>query len=164
MRAPAALSDLAMDPREPLPYRFKHSLIDELAGPAIDEIASIALPGSALAIVQLRHIGGALRRHAPGAGARATLPGEIAVFGLGVAPDPALVPAVEAQIDGVISAVAPYRAGVYPNFVEQPADASAFFDPATWTRLRQVKAAWDPEDVFKADHRIPPAEAVALAA
>jgi len=54
--------------------------------------------------------------------------------------------------------------GHYPNFVEQPADATAFFDPATWARLRAVKAEWDPQDVFKANHPSPPAQAVAMAA
>jgi FAD/FMN-containing dehydrogenase len=162
MQAPAGLSDLAMDPREPLPYRFKHALVDELPGTAIDEIAGIAGPGSALAIVQIRHTGGALKRRAPGAGARATLPGELCVFALGVVPEPAFEPAVNSQIDGVLGALA--RVGDYPNFVEEPADAGAFFDPATWERLRRVKAAWDPEDVFKANHPIPPAEAAALAA
>jgi hypothetical protein len=41
--------------------------------------------------------------------------------------------------------VRPYRAGHYPNFVEEPADASGFFDPKTWTHLREVKALYDPE-------------------
>ncbi len=164
MQLPVALSDLAMDPREPLPYRFRHALVDELPAAAIDDVARIAGPGSALAIVQLRHVGGALARHAPGAGARATLPGEIAMFALGVVPEPAAEPAVEAQIDGVLAAVAPHRAGDYPNFVEQPADASAFFEPGTWQRLRRVKALYDPQDVFKGNHHIPPAEAVAIAA
>jgi FAD/FMN-containing dehydrogenase len=157
MQAPAGLSDLAMDPRDPLPYRFGHELIDELPGAAIDDIAEIAGPGSALAIVQLRHVGGALTRRAPGAGARATLPGEIVMFGLGVVPEPAAQAAVEAQIDGVLAGVAPHRAGLYPNFVEQPADASAFFDPQTWERLQRVKARWDPQDVFRGNHHIAPA-------
>ena len=50
------------------------------------------------------------------------------------------------------------RTGDYPNFVEQPADASAFFDADTWARLRAVKAAYDPSDLFKGNHHIPPAE------
>ena len=164
MQAPAALGDLAMDPREPLPYRFRHALVDEVPAGAMDEVARIAGPGSALAIVQFRHIGGALARRAPGAGARATLPGEICVFALGVVPSAEVEPAVDTQIDGVLAAVAPRRAGDYPNFVEQPADASAFFDPATWARLRRVKAQWDPRDVFKGNHHIPPAESLAIAA
>jgi FAD/FMN-containing dehydrogenase len=159
MQAPAALGELAMDPRDPLPYRFQHSLIDELPGAAIDDIARIAGPGTALAIVQFRHMGGALARHAPGAGARATLPGEVAVFGLGVVPEPAAEPAVREQLEGVLGAVARQRAGDYPNFVEQPADASAFFDDATWARLREVKARYDAQDLFKGNHHIPPAAA-----
>jgi FAD/FMN-containing dehydrogenase len=158
MQAPGALGDLAMDPRDPLPYRSGHALIDELPAAAIEDIARIGGPGSSLALLQLRHMGGALARHAPGAGARATLPGEVAVFALGVVPEPGAEPAVEADIDGVLAAVAPQRSGDYPNFVEQPADASAFFDPETWTRLRQVKADYDPQNVFKGNHHIPPTE------
>ncbi len=158
VQPPVGLSELAMDPRDPLPYRFRHALIDELPGAAIDDIAQIAGPGSSLAIVQFRHMGGALARHAPGAGARATLPGEIAVFGLGVVPEPAAEPAVQEQVGAVLAAVAPHRAGDYPNFVEEPADASAFFDGATWERLRRVKALYDPQDVFKANHHVPPAQ------
>jgi FAD/FMN-containing dehydrogenase len=161
MQAPAGLSELAMDPRDPLPYRLRHSLIDELPGAAIDDIAQIAGPGTSLAMVQFRHMGGALARRTPGAGARATLPGEIVAFALGVVPEPAAERAVDVQIDGVLAAVEPYRAGDYPNFVEEPADASAFFEPATWQRLRDVKALYDPQDVFKGNHHVPPAAPVA---
>jgi hypothetical protein len=45
-----------------------------------------------------------------------------------------------------------------PDFVEEPSDASAFFDADTWARLRQVKALYDPTDLFKGNHHIPPAE------
>jgi FAD binding domain len=161
VQPPVALSDLAMDPHDPLPYRFRHALIDELPGAAIDDIARVAGPGSALAIVQFRHMGGALARHAPGAGARSTLPGEIALFGLGVVPEPAAETAVEDQLGQVLGAVAPHHAGAYPNFVEEPSDAGAFFDAATWQRLREVKALWDPQDVFKGNHHVPPAEPLA---
>jgi FAD/FMN-containing dehydrogenase len=161
MQPPVALSELAMDPRDPLPYRFQHALIDELPGAAIDDIAQIAGPGTSLAIVQFRHMGGALSRQAPGAGARATLPGEIAVFGLGVVPEPAAEPAVEEQVGAVLGAVSRHHAGEYPNFVEQPADASAFFDADAWKRLREVKALWDPQDVFKGNHHVAPAEPAA---
>jgi hypothetical protein len=161
MQAPVGLSELAMDPRDPLPYRFEHSLIDELPGAAIDDIARVAGPGTALAMVQFRHMGGALARRTPGAGARATLPGEIVVMGLGVVPEPAAEPAVAEQLRAVLAAVAPHRAGDYPNFVEQPADASTLFEPATWQRLRDVKALYDPQDVFKGNHHVPPAERVA---
>ena len=57
------------------------------------------------------------------------------------------------------AAVAPHRAGHYPNFVEEPADASAFFEPAVWERLRAVKARYDPADLFAGNHHVPPARA-----
>jgi FAD/FMN-containing dehydrogenase len=41
--------------------------------------------------------------------------------------------------------------------VEEPADASEFFDAMTWARLRQIKARYDPDDVFKGNHHVPPA-------
>src|SRR5262249_47500931 len=142
----------------PLPFRMAHALVDELTVGAIDEIAQLAGPGSSLALVQIRHMGGALSRPPANAGARATLPGEICLLGLGVAPDAATDRRVGAELDALTRAVAPQRAGDYPNFVEEPADASAFFDPATWARLRQAKALYDPHDVFKANHPVPPAD------
>jgi isocitrate dehydrogenase kinase/phosphatase len=38
------------------------------------------------------------------------------------------------------AAVAPHAASRYPKFVEVPMDARAFFEPAAWQRLRDVKA------------------------
>ena len=52
---------------------------------------------------------------------------------------------------------APARVGAYPSFVEEPADVSAFFDAATWDRLREVKALYDPSDRFRGNHHVPPA-------
>jgi hypothetical protein len=159
MVPPAALGDLAMDPRDPLPYLTTHHLLDELPPAAIDELLAAAGPGSgsALAMVQLRHMGGALGRVSPGAGARATLPGEICLLGLGVVDGEEAAAAVEGSLESLYHALEPYRAGDYPNFVEQPADASAFFDAESWARLRAIKARYDAEDMFKGNHHIPPA-------
>jgi FAD binding domain-containing protein/berberine-like enzyme len=157
---PIGLSELAMDPPDPLPYRTAHALLDGLSASAIEDVARIAGPGSPLTLLQLRHMGGALARREPGAGVRATLPGEIAMLGLGVVPDADGEPVVRRELRALSAAVAPGRVGDYPNFVEEPADASAFFDAATWSRLRRVKALWDPEDVFKGNHHIPPADGI----
>ncbi|GAA1015984.1 oxidoreductase [Acrocarpospora pleiomorpha] len=154
---PAALSELAMDPPDPLPYWTTTALIDEMPSAAIENVARIAGPGSPLTMVQFRHMGGALARHEPGAGARATLPGHIAVFGLGVVPEAAAKPAVLAELEALSAVFAPHRVGDYLNFVEEPADGSAFFDTDTWNRLRRVKALYDPDDLFRGNHHIPPA-------
>jgi hypothetical protein len=109
-------------------------------------------------------MGGALARKSPGAGARATLPGEVSLFTLGVAPDGDTLQAVHDRIDRLVAAAQPHRAGRYPNFVEEPADASTFFDAETWQRLREVKALYDPQDLFKGNHYVPPAERIRRAA
>lgn len=114
--------------------------------------------GSPLAMVELRHMGGAMARRSPGAGARATLPGEVVVLGLGVLADEGAAAMAGIYLDALQRAVSPYRVGDYPNFVDEQTDASAFFDVGTWERLRRVKALYDPSDLFKGNHHIPPAE------
>jgi FAD binding domain len=157
---PAVLGDMAMDPPEPLPIVSTTALLSDLPSAGVDELVSAAGPGSGspLAMVELRQLGGALGRRSPGAGARATLPGTLAMFALGVPEDEASAATARAYLESVERAVLPYRTGDYPNFVEEPSDASAFFDAGTWARLRQVKALHDPTDLFKGNHHIPPAE------
>ncbi len=157
MVPPGALGELAMDPPDPLPYHSAHQMLGDLPPDAVDAILAAAGPGSGapIAMVQLRHLGGALARVSPGAGARATLPGEVCLYALGV---PADEP-VRASLEALERAMLPYRAGDYPNFVEEPVDTSRFFDAATWARLQRVKAHYDPADLFRGNHRIPPAEA-----
>jgi FAD/FMN-containing dehydrogenase len=157
---PVVLGDLAMDPLDPVPFQSTSALLDELPAEGINALLAAAGPesgrGPTLTMLQLRQMGGALARRAPGSGARATLPGDISLFALGAVFDEPMGEAVDAALRDVDAAVRPYRAGYYPNFVEEPADASAFFDAETWTRLRAVKAAYDPENVFVGNHYIPP--------
>ncbi len=159
---PVVLGDLAMDPLDPVPFHLAHQLLDGLPPETIDELVAKVGPGSGrgqtLTMLQFRHMGGALARVAPGAGARATLPGEVCMVALGAVFDEPADAAVRSALADVEAAVLPHRAGHYPNFIEEPADASSFFDADTWARLRRVKALYDPSDVFSGNHHIPPAE------
>jgi hypothetical protein len=156
---PAALGDLAMDPEDPLPVVSATALLSDLPSAGVDELVAAAGPGSGspLAMVELRQLGGALGRPSADSGARATLPGRFAMFALGVPEDEESAAVATRYLESVERAVLPHRSGDYPNFVEKPADASAFFDAETWARLRQVKALYDPSDLFKGNHHIPPA-------
>ena len=107
IQPPVGLSELAMDPPDPLPFRSTHALLDEVPAGLIEDMAAIAGPGSALTMLQLRHMGGALSRPEPGAGARATLPGQVCMFGLGVVPDPGAEPAVTSQLEALATVAAP---------------------------------------------------------
>jgi FAD/FMN-containing dehydrogenase len=161
MVPPSELGDLAMDPPDPLPITSGHALLDELPASLIDEFMAIAGPdsdaGTSITLFNLRHMGGALARKSPGAGARASLPGEVSLFALGVVMDEEGGRKIEGTIGRLVEAAQPHAAGHYPNFVEEPADASTFFDAETWERLRDVKALYDPQDLFKGNHYLPPA-------
>jgi hypothetical protein len=158
MVPPVVLADLAMDPLDPMPFHLTHHLLHELPADMIDELMAKVGPdsgrGATVTLLQLRHMGGALGRATPGAGARATLPGEVCLLALGAVMDEASDAAVRAALADVDAAVLPHRAGDYPNFVEVPADASAFFEPETWARLRAVKARFDPSDLFAGSYQI----------
>jgi hypothetical protein len=152
---PAGIAELHMDPREPMPYDSTHALLGELPGAAIDALLEVAGPqsGSTLASVELRHTGGALGREAPGAGALASLPGEFALFAVGVA-DPALAAKTDADLGGVAAAMRPYEAGRYLNFVEQRLDAASFFPLAVASRLEAARDTYDPTRLMQANHEI----------
>jgi hypothetical protein len=161
MVPPVVLGDLAMDPLDPVPFHLTHQLLDELPGETIDELMAKVGPGSGrgetVTILQLRHMGGALAREAPGAGARATLPGEVCALALGAVFDEEGDAAVRDALADIDTALRPHAAGDYPNFVEVPADASRFFAPEVWARLRAVKGRYDPADLFAGNHHVPPA-------
>ena len=84
---PVVLGDLAMDPYDPVPFHSSHHLLAGLGADTFDAVLDAVGPGSghgpALTMLQFRQLGGALAREAPGAGARATLPGEVCSFALG---------------------------------------------------------------------------------
>jgi hypothetical protein len=160
MVEPAALAGLHMDPPDPLPYVSHSRLLGDLPAKAIDDLVRVAGPGSdsPLAIVELRHTGGALARSAPHHGALATLGGSFMTFAAGVAFDEASAEANRAHARAVAEAVRPYDAGIsYANFVEEQVEADRFFPDSTLRRLQAVKAQVDPGDLFQANHPIPPA-------
>jgi hypothetical protein len=152
MVPPVVLGDLAMDPLDPVPFHLTHQLLDQLPGETIDELMTKIGPGSGrgptVTMLQFRHMGGALAREAPGAGC---------MIALGAVFDEPADAAVRAALADIQEALLPHRAGDYPNFVEEPADASSFFEPAVWQRLRDVKRRYDPADRFAGNHHIPPA-------
>jgi FAD/FMN-containing dehydrogenase len=157
MVPPKALSWLGMDPEDPMPYKSSHQLLGELAPAAVDGLigAAGAGSGSPLAMVELRHVGGALARPAAGHGAIGTIGGEYLMFAVGAILAPEHLAVVEAAVERVATALAPWSSGSYPNFAEGQFDLSSAFDADTWHRLCAVKAAVDPEGLFLANHQIP---------
>jgi FAD/FMN-containing dehydrogenase len=158
MVSPAALSEMHMDPVEPIPWLSTHALLGPVSSAAIDDAAEIAARAP-VPIFELRHTGGALARAEPGCGAMASLPGEYLMFAGTPVMDPAQVPEIETGLARVEGAFAASDVGRYLNFTEQQADVATMFPAATLERLRRVKAHYDPDGVIRANHEIAASDA-----
>jgi FAD/FMN-containing dehydrogenase len=155
---PVGLSYIHMDPEEPMPAISDSAMLDSLPAEAVDAIVDVAGPGSGspLLMFEIRHIGGALGRY--GGGALSRFDGEYLYFSGGVPFDEGVVAALEGHFALVGAAIAPYTSGrQYLNFAERPHDPVAFYGTETYARLRRVKAAVDPLELFRGNHQIPAA-------
>jgi hypothetical protein len=155
-----ALSHLHMDPEHPVPGAGDTLLLTDLPDEAIDSALSAAGAGSgsALLSVEFRQLGGAIARPAPDHGAIASIDAPFAMFAVGMTMTPEMGAAVEASLARVMDSLAGYDAGrSYLNFVEKPVETGRLFPPTVYRRLRQVKAQYDPSELFLANHPIAPA-------
>jgi hypothetical protein len=155
---PAALGHLHMDPEDPVPFAQGGQVLDRLPAAAIDSIVEAAGPGSASPLLsfELRLLGGALTTPPPDAGALAGLEHGFLTLGVGMVMDPAMAPAIKSHLERVSRALKPWDAGVkFANFIDVPTDTSTFYPSETFDRLQEVKARYDPEDLFRANHPIP---------
>jgi FAD/FMN-containing dehydrogenase len=154
---PIALSYIHMDPEDPMPGDSGGAMLDTLPAEAIDTMIDQFDASPMLVMAELRHIGGELGRARHENGALAKLDAGYVFFTGGVSV-PEIAAPVRAEIEAAVTAMAPFANGRnYANFTEQKTDASAFYGAATYARLRAVKSVYDPGNLFRANHEIPPA-------
>jgi FAD/FMN-containing dehydrogenase len=153
MVPPGALSEMHMDPVDPLPYLTAHSLVDDLTDAALDETAELA-KNEPVPIVEFRHVGGALSRPAEGSGAIASVPGEFLTFAVIPVFDPSTVPQIKAGLSRFNGVFAANDIGRYLNFTEVETELETMFPPETIDRLRQVKDAYDPDGAIRGNHAV----------
>jgi FAD/FMN-containing dehydrogenase len=160
MVEPVGLAELHMDPPDPVPYTGAGHMLGKLDAAAIDRFVDVAGPesGSALVSSEIRHLGGELHRAKPGNGALATFDADFLTFGIGMVTDYASYRVHRAAIDAHAEAFAPYDTGrEYLNFTEEHTDPARFYTPHVYQRLREVKRSYDPGNLIRANHPIPPA-------
>jgi len=153
--APNALQHLHMDPVEPVPYDSTHAMMDEFTERAIDAALAVAGPGAGSPVsFEVRHVGGALSRSNEANGALDTLRGEYMMFGLAPVMEPGMAAPMAADLARLEEAFAPDDTGRYLNFTEVEHAIEDMFPAGAPSRLREVKAAYDPEGLFKANHAV----------
>jgi hypothetical protein len=156
----AALQMLHMDPPQPVPGASDTMVLDELTADGVETIVELAGPGSnsPLLSVELRQLGGAIAESRPDHGARGTFPGKFILFGVGMVMAPEMKAVVEGHAGRIVEALAEHHsASGYLNFCEQAGDTARLYDDEAYGRLRDIKAAYDPADLFRSNHPIPAA-------
>jgi hypothetical protein len=157
---PPALSQLHMDPDQPVPFQGAGAFLADFPAAAIDALVGLAGPDAdtLLTSVEVGHMGGALACPAPSGGAQPGIDANYLLVAVGAIPAPGRVGPVRAHVQAVKDAFAPWHADYdYYNFAETPAAASAVLPPASYRRLQQIKAAYDPGQMIISAHPVWPA-------
>ena len=111
-----------------------------------------------MAVTQLRALGGAMARVPVETTAFAHRKSRIMVNLAALYENPAEKETHEAWVANFADAIRQSDHGVYVNFLgnEGEAQIRAAYPGSTWDRLRQVKAKYDPTNLFRLNQNIPP--------
>ena len=155
------VGSIAAEPTDPMPSWDRGTLLGGLDAAAVDTLVGLAGAGAdtPLAVVELRHAGGALGREplVPNA-----VGGRDAAYAMTVvgALLPQLREGVPAAGEGLLAAMRPWRTGGTQanllGWASDPAEIRSAWPAATYRRLARLKAAWDPQDVFRTGHVVRP--------
>ena len=159
-----AAASIHRDPTDPGPGYHRGSLLSDLPGEAVDALLAVAGPGAQvpLVMVELRHLGGAMARAPRVPDAVPARDGAFLLMTLGALVPP-VADAVPLAARVVQSALEPWtRPGCPLTFLgaADPEEVASVWPVEVHARLRQVKAAYDPGDLFRHGHRILPAGGV----
>jgi FAD/FMN-containing dehydrogenase len=160
MIPPSALGKLNMDPSQPVPAEGNGAFLSDFPAAAIDGLVATAGPDAETppTSVEVRHPGGALARPAPAGGAQPSIDASYLLYAVGATPSPDLAGPVRARVQAVNDALAPWHASYdYYDFRDTPATAAALLPPASFRRLQDIKAAYDPDQMIISSHPVWPA-------
>jgi hypothetical protein len=108
-------------------------------------------------VAQLRVLGGAAGRVPASATAYAHRASRIMVNLAAFYDGPDDRPVQRAWVDDFASAIRQRDTGAYVNFLgDEPARLRDAYPGATWERLARIKKRYDPTNLFRLNHNIPP--------
>jgi FAD/FMN-containing dehydrogenase len=159
MMPATALGQLNLDPVEPLAGEGDGAFLADFPAAAIGALVAVAGPDAEAppTSIEIRHLGGALARPAPGGGAQPSIEASYLLYAAYAVPTPDVAGPVRAHVQAVKDALAPWHASYdYYNFEETPTTAAAVLPPASFRRLQEIKAAYDPDQVIISSHPVWP--------
>ncbi|MFD4432711.1 FAD-binding oxidoreductase [Nocardia sp. NPDC058497] len=147
------------DPDFPHAYAATNALLTELTADGLAALRDLTAPGGPVeAVVDIRHLGGALRR-----GTGVAVDHREAGYVVRVITDAGVGDAAPAGPAAVREALAPWTIGHSLNFLygagaaANAAQTEAGYAPDTYTRLVAAKAKYDPHNMFRFNRNIAPA-------
>jgi hypothetical protein len=152
-----ALSQLNMDPTEPVAAVGDGTLLTDFPAAAADALVGLAGADAdtMLISVEVRHLDGALRRPDAGGGALPSINASYALYGTGVAATPEAVATVAEHAKALKDALAPWHASYsFYNLADTPAPAQALLPPDRYQCLQQIKTSHDPDDAIISAHPV----------
>lgn len=149
------VGEVHQDPVDPMPIQERSILLDTFDERAAKTLLEVAGPDSDCRahVVEVRHLGGAVAR-------RPEVPGSTgnrdAEFTLATIAPPGGASA------SVLAALEPWGTGrTYINFLNGPGaetETRRAYEPAVYQRLAELKRRYDPANLFRFNHNIPPAD------
>ncbi|WP_051151656.1 FAD-dependent oxidoreductase [Nocardia niigatensis] len=152
---PTGIGGICMEPVDPSPARVRGELLTEFSDAVAEALLAAAAPGGLvypLALVQVRHLGGALTRPPANAGVAGGIPEPYLLSMLGPAPSPQHAAAVVERRAAIATELSRYSSGrkpfTYLDSGDTPADA---FERGELDRLWEIKRRVDPRGVFRSN-------------
>jgi len=154
---------ISNDPVDPMPSYFSGAWMSDLEDGAVDIILERTLPRGGppvLVFTEVRHAGGAVARVDADANAYSHRDSELVLEIIGLAPTPDAFQNIESYISGMMGELNPHlTGGVYMNFLEGDRVEKRVRDaypPDKFQRLQQIKARYDPGNMFRFGFGIDP--------
>ena len=144
-----------------LRYYWKSHYLPALGDAAIDALVKHAWAApSPQSYTIMFHLGGAIRRRSPADSAFEDRSAEHALNIDAVWSDPATDAAQIGWVRRMFEATQPFGAGVYVNFLGEEGEerVRAAYGAEKYQRLARIKAKYDPENFFRLNQNIRPAE------
>ena len=160
----AAAGTIHNDPPEPLPYVDLGTGLRELPDDALDVFVELTGPASdcPLVSVEIRSLGGALDREPEFADALPSRGMPFQTFGVGVG-GPDVAPALRDYLRTLVGRLQPWAHEhsmvnfLSPDEGHSQDELRRIYGPEKYARLAQVKAVYDPKNLFRVNHNIAPA-------
>jgi FAD/FMN-containing dehydrogenase len=152
-----AFTDHALPPSPQIDVRS--CFLEEIDDSFIETLeARTAAFSSPMSMVQLRALGGELRRRPADSAAFSHRDKPFLVASINIWVDPSESPRHRAYSEGFWQEMKPHARGVYVGFLGDEGEERkrSAYTPDSYRRLAEIKATYDPENLFRRNHNIAP--------